>query len=224
MLQQHVAQRPEVGLAVGGSRGIAGRVQDDPLGLGRDRPLERRGLQLEALRLGAVDDHRHAVAEQHHLRIGHPVGRRDDHLVARVEGGQHGVEDDLLAARGDDGLGGLVVEAVIALHLGADRLTQGGRSRHGRVPRVVVADRLDPGFLDVVGGREVGLAGGEANDVLAGRFHLQELALRGIGRRGLDAAKTVGNERHNADASFGRMKMRAEATGARLIPQGIKGL
>ena len=98
----------------------------------------------------------------------------------------------------------LVVEAVVALHLGDDRLAQRRRAGHGGVLGVVVADRRDRRFLDVVRRRHVGLAGGEADDVFARRFHLQELALRGIGRRGLDAAKTVGNERHNADASFGR--------------------
>ncbi|HYI86774.1 MAG TPA: hypothetical protein VEX61_06730, partial [Burkholderiales bacterium] len=34
------------------------------------------------------------------------------------------------------------------------------------------------------------------------RFHLQELALRGIGRRGLDAAETIGDESHDGGASF----------------------
>src|SRR6185312_1570472 len=134
--------------------------------------------------------------------------RRDDHLVARVQGREHGIEDDLLAARSDDGLARLVIEAVVALHLGADRLAQRRRAGHRGVLGVVAADRRDRRFLDVVGRREVGLAGGEADDVSAGRFHLQELALRGIGRRGLDAAKTVGNERHNADASFRRVRTR----------------
>ncbi len=96
----------------------------------------------------------------------------------------------------------LVVEAVVALHLGADRLAQRRRAGHGGVLGVVRADRLDRRFLDVVGRREVGLAGGQADDVFARRFHLQELALRGVRRRGLDAAQTVGNESHDGGASF----------------------
>ena len=130
MTQQHVAQRPQVGAGIGGAGRVAGRVQDQPLGPGRDRALEILGLQLEALRLRALHDDRRAVAEQHHLGIGHPVGRRDDHLVAGIERRQHGVEDDLLAARGDDGLRRLVVEAMVALHLGADRLAQRRRAGH----------------------------------------------------------------------------------------------
>ena len=202
MTQQHVAQRPQVGAGIGGAGRVAGRVHDQPLGPGRDRALEILGLQLEALRFRALHDDRRAVAEQHHLRIGHPVGRRHDHLVAGVQGRQHGVEDDLLAARRDDGLRRLVVEAMVALHLGADRLAQRRRAGHRGVAGVVGVDGLDGRFLDVVGRREVGLAGGQADHVFAGRFHLQELALGGIGRRGLDAAETIGNESHDAILPF----------------------
>ena len=160
------------------------------------------GCSLKPVDSGHCDDHRRAVAEHHHLRIRHPVGRRDDHLVAGVQRRQHGVEDDLLAARRDHGLRRLVVEAMVALHLGADRLAQRRRAGHRGVLGVVGVDRLDGRFLDVVGRREVGFAGGQADHVLAGRFHLQELALGGIGRRGLDAAQTIGNESHDAILPF----------------------
>jgi hypothetical protein len=129
-------------------------------------------------------------------------GRSLKPLDAGVQRGEHGVEDDLLAARGDDSLRRLVVEPVVALHLGRDRLAQGRRAGHGGVLGVVGVDRLDCRFLDVVGRREVGLAGGQADHVFARCFHLQELALRGIGRRGLDAAETIGNESHDGGASF----------------------
>ncbi len=215
MLQQHVAQRAQVGLGVGGARRVAGRVQDDPLGLGRDGAVEILRRQLETVLFFALDDDGGAVAEHHHFGVRDPVGRRDDHLVAGVQGRQHGVEDDLLAARGDDGLARLVVEPVVALHLGDDRLAQRRRARHGGVLGVVVADRLDRRFLDVVGRRHVRLAGRQSDDVLARRFHLQELALRGIGRRRLDAAETIGDESHDEYASF-----RHFWSGAKLVATG----
>ena len=167
------------------------------------------GLSLKPCELGTVDDHRRAVGDQHHLGIRHPVWRRNDHLVAGVQGGQHGVEDHLLAARGDDGLRRFVLQPVVALELGADRLAQRRRAGHGGVPGVVVADRLDGSFLDMVRRRKVGLPRRQADHVLAGRLHLQELALCGIGGRGLDAAKAVGDESHWACASLQAWKGRA---------------
>ena len=91
---------------------------------------------------------------------------------------------------------------MVALHLGSDRLAQRRRAGHGGVLGVVGVDRLDRRLFDMVGRREVGLAGGQADHIFARRFHLQELALRGIGRRGLDAAETIGDESHDGGASF----------------------
>ncbi len=122
------------------------------------------------------------LAEQHDVRIGHPVGRRDDHLVAGIEGGHQRVVDGLLAAAADGDLLGGVVEVVLPLELGADRLAQ----RRGAGDRGILGlAAIDGGLsrrLDVVGGVEVRLAGAEADDVAAGGLQLGGLLGDGDGR------------------------------------------
>ena len=52
--------------------------------------------------LGGGDDRdRHTAGEQHHVRVAHPEGRRDDHLVARIERRHEGIVEHLLAAGAD---------------------------------------------------------------------------------------------------------------------------
>ena len=57
-----------------------------------------------------------------------------------------------------------------------------------------VADRLDRGFLDVVGSIEIGLAGAETDDVAAGELERARLVGHGNGGRGLDAAERIGEK------------------------------
>ena len=78
---------------------------------------------------------------------------------------------------------GLYVEAVLALELRDDRRLQLGDAVDGGVLGLAVADRLDRGFLDVVGRVEIGLAGAEPDDVAARRFQLARLVGDGDGRR-----------------------------------------
>src|SRR5258708_3522556 len=83
---------------------------------------ELRGLQPEGVIHGRRHEHRLAAVDEHHIGIADPIRRGDDDLVALVERGQEGVVENLLAASADDRLRRLVVEAVLALELGGDRL------------------------------------------------------------------------------------------------------
>ncbi len=65
-----------------GAGRVRRRIQDQPFGPRRDRRVEILGAQFEAVVLRAGDRHRLAVAQQHHLRVRHPVRRRDHDLVA----------------------------------------------------------------------------------------------------------------------------------------------
>ena len=129
--------------------------------------LERLRLELEAVLHRRLDDHRRAAAQADHLRIGDPIGRRDDDLVAGVERGEHRVVEDLLAAGRDDRLGRLVVEAVLALELLGDRLAQGNDAGDRRVLGLAAADGGDRRLLDMVGRVEIRLAHRQADDVPA---------------------------------------------------------
>ena len=193
---QHVGERLQLRLRIGGARRVARRVEHEPLGLGRDRRVERLGLQLVAVLDRAVGEHRLAAAEQHDVGIRHPARRRDDDLVARIERAQQRVVEHLLAAGADRHLARLVLEAVLALELGDDGRLQLRNAVDVGVLGLALAQRLDGRLLDVVGRVEVGLAGGQRDDVAA--FGLQLARLRrhsdGLGWR--DAVHAVGKKAH----------------------------
>ena len=197
MAHQHVGQRLHLVARIGGARRVRGRVQHQPFGARRDRALEILRLQLERLFQRRRHEHRLAAVDQHHLGIADPIGRGDDHLVALVQGGEEGVVEDLLAAGADDRVGRLVVEPVLALELGGDRLAQRRNAEHRRIFRLAAADRRDRRLLDVVGRVEVGLADRQRNDVASLGFEIARL-LRHRDRRGrLNAGKDVGDEGHD---------------------------
>ena len=197
MPHQHVGERLELGARIGGAGRVRRRVEQEPLGLRRDRALERLGADLEAVLHGADHRHRRAAGEQHHVGIAHPVRRRDDHLVARIERRHEGVVEHLLAAGADGDLRGLVVEAVLALELARDRLLQLGEPvDRGVLRRLAALDRLDRGLLDVVGRVEIRLAGAEPDDVAARRFQRARFVRHRDRRRRLDALELVGEEGH----------------------------
>src|SRR5204862_4298782 len=81
---------------------------------------------LEARRLGGVDDDRLAAGEDDRLGVRHPVGGGDQHFVAGVEEGREGVVNGLLAAVGDEDVGGLDGVAGVPGRLGGDGVPQLG--------------------------------------------------------------------------------------------------
>ena len=124
--------------------------------------LELGGRDLELLIGPGVDQDRGAAGQQGHVRVGDPVGRGDDHLVARVQDRLGQVVEALLAAAGDQDLVRLVLEAVVALELGDDGLLELRRAVHRRVLGEAVVDGRDGGLLDVIRGVEVRLPGARA--------------------------------------------------------------
>ena len=115
--------------------------------------------QLEAVLELGLDDDGLGASEQHDVGIAHPIGRRDDHLVARVERRQQRIVEHLLAARADGDLRRLVAHAVLALELLDDRALELGDAVDRGIFGLAALDRLDRRLLDVVGRVEIGLAG-----------------------------------------------------------------
>ena len=129
------------------------------------------------------DDDRHAAGEGDRLGVRRPVGSRADDLVAGVaehgERGEHGV----LAAVGDQHVGRPAVEPGVPLGLDRDGLPQLRQPAGGGVAVVLLVPAGgDRRLHDVLRGREVRLAGAEADDVLARR--LEGLGLGVDGQRG----------------------------------------
>ena len=90
----------------------------------------------------------------------------------------------MLAAVGDEHLRRRALVAAVAQRLGGDRLAQLGQPGSGRVAVVArIGARRHGGGDDVLRRREVGLAGAEADDVLAGRLQRLGLGVDGERRR-----------------------------------------
>ena len=202
--EEDVGQAGELGAGVAGAGGVGRRVEDEPLGAGRDRRLKGLRGDLEA----ALQLSRHhdggAAGERHHVGVADPVGGGDDHLVAGVHGGEERVEEHLLAAGRDDDLVGGVVEAVLAGELGGDGAAELGDALGGGVAGAAGVDGGLGGGADVGGGVEVGLAGRKRDDVAALGLELERAGGDGDGRRGLDAREGVGEEGHGALRGCGR--------------------
>ena len=93
-----LAERGQLVRGIGRPAGVARRVDQHPLGPRPDRRLQVFRRNPEAQLLLAVHEHRGAARQQRHVRVGHPVGRRDDDFVALVQRGDEGVVKNLLAA------------------------------------------------------------------------------------------------------------------------------
>src|SRR3546814_15930156 len=63
----------------------------------------------------------------------HPIGRVNDHLVARIDRRDERVEQSMLAADVDRNLVEPEIEAVVAAELAADRVLQRDRSVNERI-------------------------------------------------------------------------------------------
>ena len=181
---------------VRGAGRVVGRVQDQPLGARRDRLLEVVRLELEAGLLGAADHDRGAAGEQGHVRVRHPVRRRNDHLVAGIERRHQRVVDDLLAAGADADLVGPVVEAVLARELRDHRRLQLGRAVDRGVLGLAGMDRGDRRCLDVVRRVEIRLASPEADHVPPCRLQLTRQIADRDRRRRFDRRHPVRDDRH----------------------------
>jgi hypothetical protein len=146
---------------------------------------------------GGVDEHRLTAAQAHHLGVGHPVGRRDDDFVAGVHGGEQRVVDHVLAAGADDGLARLVVEAVLPLELGGDRLPEGNDAGHGRVLGLAAPYGGDRRLLDVLRRVEIRLPDGKADHVPPLGFQIPRFLRDDDGRRRLDTGQGVRQKAHD---------------------------
>ena len=115
MFQQHIRQPAQFVRRIGRAGRVARAVQHQPFGLWRDGGFELFRRHLEISLCGTFDKNRHAAVQPGQVRIGHPVGRGHDDLVAVIHRGGEGVEDDLLATGANGNLLGRVIQPVFAL-------------------------------------------------------------------------------------------------------------
>ena len=157
--------REPVGGADGAGR-VVGEVQHHPARALADGLPECRGIETEAVALVAPDVDGDAAQGGGDQRVAGPVGRRDDHLVAGLEGRREGVVDRLLGAVGDDDLVLVDVEAVVACELAPDRAAAGAGARDLGVFGLAALGCVAGGLDDVRRRVEVGFADRERQDVV----------------------------------------------------------
>ena len=193
---QNVSDRLQLRRRIPGAGGVRWGVEDQPFGLRRNRRLKLRGRQLEIGVDAAFDGDRFAPRQQHHVGVGDPVGRRDDDLVARVQRGDKRVIEHLLAAGGDGDLARLVVEPVVPLELGADRLLQ-LRDAVGRgVARFPCVNRRLGRVPDILRRVEIRLPSAQRDHVAACGLQLPRFRRDGDGGGGFHTGEAVGEESH----------------------------
>ena len=115
--------------------------------------------------------------QSHHVGITDPIGRRDDHFVARFAGREDGIVTGMLGAVAHDDLARAIFEAVVGRELIRDGLAQFRQTGARGVLREATLERSDRGRLDVLRRVEVGFAGAEAADVEAFAFHRLRFAI-----------------------------------------------
>jgi len=162
---EHLREGLQLIEGVGRARRVRGAVEDEGLGPRGDGLPELFRRQLEAFRLRGVDDDGRGVGQQHDVRVGYPVGRRDDHLVAPSEEDLGHVVQGVLRPGGHDDLGSPVGEAVVPAELFDDGVLELVDAADRGVLREPLLDGADGGGLDVVGRVEIGLPRAEADDV-----------------------------------------------------------
>ena len=188
----NLTQGDELRAGIGGARGVGGAVDDHQAGALGDGLFQLFRRDLEALFQPRGDDDRVGVRQQHHVRVGYPVGGGDDDLVACIEERLGQVVEALLAADGHQDLIRCILQSVVAPELLAYGLSQFLGARHGGVLGEAGLDGLDGRRLDGLRGVEIRLSGAETDDVLALRAQLGGTGGDGEGGRGLDALYALG--------------------------------
>ena len=170
---------------------IGRTVNDEQTGPGRYGRLKLFRGDLESRFDTCPDDDGFPVCQPDHIRVGNPVGGRDDDLVAGVEQCLGQVEETLLATAGDEDLIRPVFQTVVTAEFRYNRLLEFSGSVNGGVAREPGVDRLYGGGPDMVGRIEIRFAGTEPDDVLAGRAQFGNMRRYCEGGGGLDALYPV---------------------------------
>ena len=164
------AQRVKVQHAAGW---IAGGIEHDGPGLGRDVRGENLRIDPVAIRLAAGHKHRARASEHEAGIVGDPGRRGNQDLVAGIETGLRSNEDAFLDADRHEDIVDPRLDRILARQLGGDRLAQFGQAGTHRVDHVsaVFGDGGAARLLDVGRRIEVRRAGCKADHMFPGRAH-----------------------------------------------------
>ncbi len=167
MPEQNFAQGFELIQRINPARRVAGAVDDEHPGSGRDGFFQLRRGYLEILLDAGLDDYRFAFRDKNDVGIGHPIGRGYDDFIARVDDGKHQIEKALLSAARNQNLARSIIKTIVTFEFGNDRILEAGGAAHCRIFCKTPVDGGNGGILDMLRGIKIRLAGAQPNDVLA---------------------------------------------------------
>ena len=206
MTDEHISQAFQLGRGIGSARRVGRGVEQHPARLGRDRRFELCRRDLVVLRSRCCDKHRCATRKSDDIGIADPIGRRDDHFVARIDGRDERVEERVLAADIHADLGGRIVQPIVTLELGLDGGLQLGCAVDIGVFGLAVADGFNRGLFNKVRRIEIRLPCRQADHIDALCLQIQHTARHGERGGGLDTVKSGGCRAHVWALSFKELR------------------
>src|SRR5580765_5738986 len=194
-----VAHQPDVTLFADGEDALvligrnyaAGRIvwrtQNYHAGLGIDGSLDHTSFHAEAVFGTCLHVNWRATGILDDVGVADPIRGGNDDFIALLYEDADDVEDRVLSADVDDTFLWLVVGFQFTLVPGADGFAEGHDPAGGGVLGEILLDGTNSGFLDVLGGREVGFAGAKVGNVHTFSLQLFCFGDHGGGWRDLDA-------------------------------------
>ena len=167
LTQQNIGKGAQLSPGVGRPRRIAWRVEHKPACARCDRRFEFLRAQTKASFGRTGHDNGHPFGKHGDVRVGEPVGGRDDHLVAGIDACHERVVNHLLAATADGDLVQFVIQRIVATELLDDGFAQLHGAVHGGVIGLARFNCANRRLFDVIGRVEIGLTKCQRNDVAA---------------------------------------------------------
>ena len=168
--------------------GVSRGVDHQQFGAGRDGGFQSLKIESKPVLSLRRNDHWLCPGEPCHFGVTQPKRPGDQHLIARVKHHLEQVEDGLLAPVGDQHVGGLGGNLVVAAQFFSNRFPQFGITGGWSVAGDAVLKRFDRCLDNEIGRVEVGFTGRHAADVSA--FLLQSF---GSGRNGQGERRLEGD-------------------------------
>ena len=160
-----------------GARGIAGEVQQDRLGPGRDGFFQIVRIEGERVLLVGIHADRHAVCHADLRHIGNVAGFVENDLIA---GGGNGTDHQvqrLADANGDQAFAlGIVLHPVVPCQIVADRFTQGESPQIACVAGSALFQRKKGTFADRPRRHEIRFPHAQRDHILHGADDIKKLA------------------------------------------------
>ena len=170
---------------------VGGIIDDNGSCIGGNCCFQRLNVRLEIILFLCFYDHGDTVCHLYQFRIGDPIGRNDQYLIARIQNRLKYVEQRLLCTIGYDNTCRFVFQPVYLLITLCNGLAQIHNTGHGSIFGAASVDGCLCSFFYIIRGIKVRLAYTKTDNIHTLRFHFF--------RQGID---TKSERRGNAHSLF----------------------